>query len=387
MALSITLLVGATLLVKSFTLLRAIDLGFRTERLLTMKIALPFASYPEAPRRVQFFEELLRRVRALPGVNTAGATSILPVSAENASSSTITDANIGQGRYPEANTRSVTEGYFEALGMRLLEGRLLDARDRAVDSGLQVTVINRALAERLWPGNISIGKRLSVHAPPDRPQWRQVVGVVSDIRQGVLGAPPAIEMYEPHGQVGDAAMALVIRARTDVTALIPAVRALVRELDPTLPVFDVRPMDEHVGESIVTRRFSAVVLSMFSLFALLLAGVGLYGMMSYAVAQRTREFGVRVALGASAGDVSRLVLRAAITVALVGLVVGTLASLGLAKVLSAMLASMLYGVSQFDAASYVIGSIGLFLVATIAGWLPARRATRVDPIQALRDEG
>jgi putative ABC transport system permease protein len=386
-ALCITLLVGAALLVKSFTLLRGIDLGFRTEQLLTVKVALPFASYQEAPRRVQFFDELQRRIRALPGVAATGATSILPVSAENSSSSTITDANNGQGRYPEANTRSVTEGYFEALGTRLLDGRLFDARDGSSAQGSQVTVINRSLAERLWPGQTAIGKRLSVHAPPDRPQWRQVVGVVSDIRQGVLGAPPAIEMYEPHPQVGDAAMALVIRTRTDPMGVISAVRGVVRALDPALPVYDVRTMDEHVGESIVTRRFSAVVLSLFSLFALLLAAVGLYGMMSYAVAQRTREFGVRLALGASASDVSRLVVRGAMTIAIVGLGVGTLAALGLAKLLSALLASMLYGVSGFDVATYLVVSSVLLLVALLAGWIPARRATRVDPIRTLRMEG
>jgi predicted permease len=381
-ALALSLLVGALLLVRTMSNLRSVALGFQHEELLTLQVSLPFASYPEHQQRVSFFADLLRRTRALPGVVAAGATSILPINAENASSSTVTDANQVQGRFPEANTRTVSDGFFEALGMRLLEGRLYTASDGFPGSP-RIVIINAALAERLWPGQSALGKRLSVHAPPDQPVWREVVGVVSDIRQMSLDGRPQIELYEPHAQVGDGTLALVIRTREAATApVISSVRGVMRALDPNLPMYAVKTMEEHLGESVATRQFSAVLLSAFSLFAMILAALGLYGVIAYSVSQRARELGVRLALGAQRSAIAGLVLRSGLTVAGVGVAIGVAMALGLTRLLSALL----YGVQSFDWASYVAVIATLMVLAALASWIPARRATLVDPVQTLRGD-
>ncbi|MGH7714032.1 MAG: FtsX-like permease family protein, partial [Gemmatimonadaceae bacterium] len=357
------------------------DLGFRHESIVTMQISLPGAAYPEHTQRVAFFGELLRRTRALPGVLAAGATSILPINAENSSSSTLTNANIGRGRYPEANTRTVSDGFFEALGMRLVEGRLFAPTDGAIGGAPLIVVINSALASQLWPGESALGKRLSVHAPPDRPEWREVVGVVNDIKQAALDAPAQIELYEPHAQVGDGSMALVIRTRDDATApVVSGVRAALRTIDRNLPMYAVKTMDEHLGDSIATRRFSAMVLSTFSVFAVIVAALGLYGVIAYSVAQRTRELGVRIALGAQRSAIAKLVLRSGLLVAGMGVAIGVALALGLTRLLSALL----FGVRSFDFASYTLVAAALMALAGLACWIPARRATRVDPVRALR---
>jgi putative ABC transport system permease protein len=218
LALSLMLVVTATLLARSFIRLRRVELGFRPDHTLTLRLSLPFALYGQASQRVAFFDALLGRLRALPGVALAGAGSILPVNADNASSSAFAEGVPGQGRYPEANVRTITPGYLEALCVPLVRGRMLDATDGVGQQPRKVAVINASLANALWPGEDALGKRFSVNAPPNRPDWREVVGIVGDMRQSSLDAPPRIEMYEPLAQAGDDALSIVIRTRGDPLA-------------------------------------------------------------------------------------------------------------------------------------------------------------------------
>lgn len=381
LALSLMLAVGASLLARSFSRLRAVDLGFQEDRLLTFSVGLPFALYPEPGRRTRFFEELLERIRAMPDVVSAGATSMLPVSVPNASSSAIAEGKEGGGRFPEADVRTVTPGYLEALRVPLLQGRMLAARDGA-DSGRKVALVNRALAERLWPGDDPLGKRFSVNAPPDHPDWREVVGVVGDMRHGPLEVPARIAMYEPHTQAADGTLSLVVRTRGDPLQLGPRIREAVRGLDPTIPVYQVRTMAEHLGDSLGARRFHVFLIGAFSVLAVALAGVGLYGVISYAVAQRNGEIGVRMALGAEQSQVARMVIGQGLRLAVIGIGVGTAGALAATRAI----AGLLYGVTPADPASFIATALLLVLVAVAASWIPARRAARIDPLAALRDE-
>jgi putative ABC transport system permease protein len=381
LALSLMLAVGASLLARSFSRLRSVDLGFQEDRLLTFSVGLPFALYPEPGRRTRFFEELLGRIRAMPDVVSAGATSILPVSIPNASSSAIAEGQERDGGFPEADVRTVTPGYLEALQVPLLRGRMLDPRDGA-DSGRKVALVNRRLAERLWAGVDPLGKRFSVNAPPDRPDWREVVGVVGDMRHGPLEAPARIAMYEPHTQAADGTLSLVVRTRGDPLQLGPRVREAVRGLDPTIPVYQVRSMAQHLGDSLGARRFHVFLIGAFSGLAVALAGVGLYGVISYAVAQRNGEIGVRMALGAEQSQVARMVIGQGLRLALIGIAVGTAGALAASRAI----AGLLYGVTPADPTSFIATAMLLVLVAVAASWIPARRAARIDPLSALRDE-
>jgi putative ABC transport system permease protein len=381
LALSLVLAVGASLLTRSFVRLRGAELGFNEDRLLTFSIGLPFALYSEPGRRIRFFEDLFARIRTIPEVVSAGGTSILPVSVPNASSSAITEGKEGQGSYPEADVRTVTPGYLEALQVPLLRGRMFGPGDGA-DSGRKVTLVNRALAETLWPRQDPLGKRVSVNAPPDRPDWREVVGVVGDMRHGPLESPARIAMYEPHAQARDGTLAVVVRSRGDPLSLVPRVREMVRALDPTIPVYDVRSMAQHLGESLGTRRFHVFLIGVFSLLAIALAGVGLYGVISYAVAQRTGEIGVRMALGAQQAQVARMMIGQALTLAAIGIAVGTAGALAATRAI----AGLLYEVAPADPGSFVAVALALLGVALAASWIPARRAARIEPLAALRNE-
>jgi len=381
LALALVLAVGASLLIRSFTRLRGVELGFREDHLLTFQVGLPFAVYPEREQRIRFFDELLARLRTLPGVALGGATSILPVSGENASSSAIAEGRQTEVRFPEADVRTVTPGYLESLEVPLLRGRMLEERDGA-DSAHRVALVNRALAEALWPGQDPLGRRFSVNAPPDRPEWREVVGVVVDIRHGRLEAPPRVAMYEPHRASGDGTMALVLRTGSDPVEAVPAVRAAVRALDPTLPVYAVRTMEEHLGESLAVRRFHVFLVGMFSVVAICLAGAGLYGVLAYTVGQRTVEIGVRMALGARRDQVVWMMVGEGVLLAALGIVIGAAGAFAATRAI----AGLLYGVSPADPAAF-IGTAGLLLlVAVAASWIPARRAARIQPVTALRYE-
>jgi predicted permease len=387
MALAVLLVIGAGLTVRSFANLQAVDPGFDARNVLTVRLALPEATYPDAPGVVRFYEELGREVRALPGVRSAGFLRVLPLAAE------IGDAGLSiegkpmpadqQGR--SADWQSFTPGAFEAMGMHLASGRFFDATD--TPDGLQVIVINQTLAREYFPGEDPLGRRIKVFNP-DGP-WRTVVGVVGDYRHNGLLNPVKRAWYVPHNQWANSAggrprraMTLVVRAAGNPRDLLSPVSAIVRRMDRDLPLTQVATMDEVLAAATREQRFTMALMAGFALLALVLAAVGIYGVIAYSVSQRTREIGVRLALGADVGAVRMLVLRQGMAPAAVGIAAGVAA----AALLTRYLGSLLYGVAPLDPLTF--GTIPMVLLAVAAGsvLIPAARASRVEPVEALRAE-
>jgi len=383
-ALAVVLLVSAGLLLRSFQLLRQVDLGFSTENRLTMRMVLPMPKYAKPEARTAFYDEMLRRVKELPGVEAAGMITFLPLSFNgmNFSFSVEGQPSPADMKLPFALYRVVSPDYFRALGIALQRGRFFDGHD-VLDSQ-PVMMINRRLAERYWSGEDPIGKRLKI-GPVDSPSpWLTVVGVVGNTQQTGL-YDQKLEFYVPYAQERRSFMAprdLVVRTQQDATSLAAAVREAVWAVDKDQPVSNVRTMDQVFSAAISQERFQALLLGMFATLALLLACVGLYGVISYTVVQRTHEIGVRVALGAQPRDVLRLVIRQGMLLTLAGLVVGIAAGTFLTRVLT----DMLFGVTPRDTVTFVGVPILLLVVAFLACWIPARRATRIDPLIALRYE-
>jgi putative ABC transport system permease protein len=386
-AVSLVLLVGAGLLVNSFVRLRGVDPGFKADNLLTMSVVLPRGRYPNQERRTAFYKDLIARVGALPGVRSAAVTSWLPLAASQGDSIGIIPEGHpaplpGQGEPPSVVTRVVSPDYFRTMGIRLLQGREFEeGRDR-VDSPV-VVLVSEAFARRFWPGESAVGKRVNPGDPNEPADWCEVVGVVRDVRQFELASEPKPQMYFTYAQA-DIFLPrhLVVGTDTDPLAIAGAVRRTVWEVDAEQPVSDVSTMKDVLSESLSRERFSMLLLGLFAALALLLAAVGLYGVMSYTVAQRTREIGLRMALGAQRRDVLRLVVGQGLKLVAAGVVLGLVASLALTR----LMASLLYGVSATDPATLVTISLVLVAVAALASYIPARRATRVDPLTALRYE-
>ncbi len=384
-ALAVVLLVGAGLLIRSFQRLRQVDLGFKTNNLLTMRMVLPLPKYLKAEARNAFYSELLRRVDEIPGVESAGMISFLPLSTSGMKFSfsveghaSPTDLNL-----PFALYRAVSPDYFRATGIPLQRGRFFDTHD--VPDATPVVVVNRRLAEHFWPGEEPTGKRIKV-GPADSPNpWATVIGVVGDVRQAGLYGDQQFEMYAPYAQERRSWLAprdLVVRANRDAASLAGAVRQAVWAVDKDQPVSDVRTMDQVFAAAISRERFQMLLLALFATLALVLACVGLYGVISYAVAQRTHEIGLRMALGAQPRDVLRLVIRQGMVLTFAGLLLGTVGALAATRVMT----ELLYGVTSTDAVTFVgVGGL-LVLVAFLACFIPARRATKVDPLVALRYE-
>jgi putative ABC transport system permease protein len=381
-AFSLMLLAGAGLMVRSFYEMMRADLGLRPDGVLTAQMSLPNAAYPEKAQRVAFYERLVARVRALPGVASAAAVSSVPMSrAGNLSSQFYVEGRPAPppDRRPYADYTVVTPGYFETAGTRVVRGRAFDESDD--ERARPVCVINETLARRMFPGEDPVGRHLVVS--DDEPPW-EIVGVAADVKNENLEQEAEWEFYRPHRQEPWYTMALVVRAGEGATAtgLAPAVRGEVKALDAGLPVYDVRTMGDVVDEAVSPKRLTMFLLAFFALGALLLAAVGLYAVMSYAVAQRRHEIGIRLALGAQGRDILRLVLTHGLVLTLIGLALG----LGLGLVVTRVMASILYGVSATD--PLVFGGVALVLAvaAFLACYLPARRATKVDPMVALRYE-
>lgn len=386
-SLSLVLVLGAALLARSFAELRRVDLGFEPRGVLTVRVDLPRADYPEPAQVVQFYRELVQRVAALPGVASAGAVRVLPLAATIGNwSLTIEGRPQVEGEDTPADWQVVTPGYIETMGIELLRGRTLTDADH--EDGHLVAVINETMAARYWPGQDALGRRF--HLGGGNQPWVEVVGITRDVRRnGVLDGARA-EMYMPHAQwvraknSGPAqyGMTLVLRTAGDPLALVPAVREQVRALDPNLPVSDVRTMDDVAASALAQQRFTTVLLGVFAALALALTATGLYGVVSFLTTQRTREIGVRVALGAERGDVTWLVLRDGLAAAVLGVAVGLAGSLWLTR----LLAGQLYGVAPLDPVTFAAAPALLLAIAALASWLPARRAARVSPVQALREE-
>jgi putative ABC transport system permease protein len=384
-ALAVVLLVGAGLLIRSFQLLRRVETGFNTENVLTMKMVLPMPKYAKPEARRAFYDEVLRRIKELPGIESAGVITFLPLSFNgmNFSFSVEGQASPSDMKLPFALYRVVSPDYFRAMGITLQRGRFFDAHDSA--DSQPVVLVSQRLAEQYWPNQDPTGKRLKI-GPLDSPnQWLTVAGVVSDVRQAGLYGDPRMDLYVPYAQEYRGFVTprdLVLRTKGDAASVAAAVRQAVWSVDKDQPVSNVRTMDQVFAAAISQERFQTLLLALFAALALVLACVGLYGVIAYAVAQRTHEIGVRMALGAQPFDVLRLVLRQGMLLTIAGLVVGVAAGLVATRVLS----EMLFGVTATDPLTFIGVPALLLLVALLACYIPARRATRIDPLVALRYE-
>lgn len=379
--LSLVLLIGAGLMLRTFYRLTHVETGFETENLLTMHVNLPRNAY-DMQRQRRFNDECLTRVVALPDVRSASLTISLPIDGSTWNSIFITaDKPVPpRAELPRAAWTPVGANYFKTMGIRLLKGR--EFTDADVDDKPTVTVINETMAERLWPGEDPIGKRVKQGWPEDKTPWREVVGVVADVKLNGVDQETPLEAYLPLAQEPSNHLALVVRTNGSPLNMAGKVEQAIHTIDKDLPVFDVRSMDQLMGEAIGQQRLVLVLLLGFALLALLLAAVGIYGVISYLVSQRTHEFGIRMALGAQTGEILRLVIGQGIKLTLAGVVLGLLSAFELTRLMEAML----FGVHATDPLTFVVIPILLTAIALLACYIPARRATKIDPMVALRDE-
>ncbi len=372
-AMAVVLLTGAGLMIRTFAAVRGVDPGFRTHNLLTLSTPLTYPKYADQARRNAYYEQVIERVRALPGVISAGFTTGVPLVFKGFISSIAPEG----GEWGQTRFRLVTPDYLQTLGVPLRKGRFLDRRDSA--AAPQVALINEAMARKFWPGREALGKRFRNQR---NGPWITVAGVVGDIHQSGLDVDPNPEMYRPYEQERQGANGLVIRTAGDPMALAAAVRREIWAVDKDLAVTNVATMEQVLDREVFQRRLHMLLLGAFAALALALASLGIYGVLTCLVASRTQEIGVRVALGAEPSDILRTVVARGVLMAAVGIAVGLLAALGLTRVMS----HLLFGVSPSDLATYAgVAAAGL-VVAALASYLPARRAMRVDPVVALRDE-
>jgi putative ABC transport system permease protein len=379
-AMALVLLVSAGLLMKSFARLQNVDPGFEPDNVLTMEVALPLAKYPRGKPVADLFAQATRRIKALPGVEAAAFTTILPLSGTNSDSSFAIEGRdpMVEKVYPDEEIRSVTPEYFRVLKTPLLRGRSFTEADTA-DSP-KVAIINEAMARKWFPNTDPIGKRITFSdvRKPDV-EWVTIVGVVATIRHRGLEEEGKPEYYLPHTQRSYRAMVLAVRSKQDPRSLTSAIRTEIRRMDPDLPAAHVRTLEQVTSDSIAPRRLSVVLIGVFAAVALVLAAVGIYGVMSFLVVQRTHEIGVRMALGAQRSDVLRLVMGHALRLVLIGAAIG----LAIALVSSRALQAMLYRVGAFDVPTLAGVTLGLAAVALLASYIPALRAMRANPMIAL----
>jgi len=372
--LSLVLLVGAGLLVKSFARLMDVSPGFNPDHLLTFNLGLPSTTDPA--RQLAFYRQIVERLQALPGVQAVGAVSRLPLSGGNSSRSFSVS---GSERDHNADIRVSTPDYFRTMGIPLLKGRTFNESD--VESSLKLAVVNDALARTVFPGQDPIGKQLTKFGPDNL--TLQIIGVVGNVRHVGLDTAPRSEIYQLLGQAQWPSMFVAIRSATsDAASLTSAAQDAVWSVNKDVPLANVRTMQDLIANSVQRRRFSMLLLTIFAAVAMLLAAVGLYGVMSYSVAQRTHEIGIRMALGARRPDVLALVVKQGMTLALMGIVAGAMLSLGMTRLIS----GMLFGITATDPLTFAGVAALLGTVAFLANYLPARRASKVDPMVALRYE-
>jgi predicted permease len=386
-AVSLILLIGAGLLLNSFLRLRSVDPGFSTDNLLTMGIVLPQTKYPDHARRSAFYTELINRIEALPGVSSAAVVNWIPLVRQGDSIGFSVegrpDPAPGTGNRPTVVTRVVHPHYFRTMGVQFMQGREFTAQDRADTPA--VAVISETMARRHWPNEDPTGKRITPGQPDstDPDDWITIVGVVKDVRQFELAADPKPQMYLSYEQAGFfAPRHLVVKTDVDPLGLAATVRKTVWEIDKDQPVSNISTMEDVLSESIERQRFSMLLLGVFAALAMVLAAVGVYGVMSYSVAQRTREIGIRMALGAQKRDVLKLAVGQGLKLVLIGVAFGLASAFLLTRVMS----SLLFGVSATDPATFVAIPLLLIGVALVASYIPARRAAKVDPMVALRYE-
>ncbi|MEK6301915.1 MAG: ABC transporter permease [Acidobacteriota bacterium] len=379
-ALSFMLVIGAGLLIKSFVRLLQVDPGIDPDNVLTLRIDLPGSRYPEDPQQIAFFEEVERRIAVLPGVESVGATTTLALAGYTWTGDSTIEGRAADDYLRELRHKQVTAGYFHTMKIPLLSGREYDDRDTA-DSP-RVAVINEAFARWAFPNEDAVGKRITFSKPTIQSPWYSIIGVVRGEKQDGLDKEVKPEVFEIHRQNGQTQMAIVVRTIGDPLNLAGAVREAIRAVDPNLPPYDIKPMTEVLSASFAKQRFTVTLLGVFAGLALGLAAVGIYGVISYSVTQRTYEIGLRRAMGAQSADVLKLVGGQLMRLVLTGIGLGVAASIALTR----LIASLLFDVSATDPVTFSVVAALLIAVALLAGCIPARRALKVDPMVALRHE-
>ncbi len=381
MALALTLLVGAGLLIRSFLQLQSVESGFDATRVLKAWVFLQEKQYLSSSQQAQFIRQVVERIQALPEVEAASATTALPLYGNDSGYFQV------EGRPPQPNDPlvdavlpKITPDYFRVMGIQLLRGRAFTWADDK--NSLEVAIVNEEMARRYWPGEDAIGKRVSIDIRDGRPVWRQIVGVVNDVKHDGLAASTRPHIFAPTMQLTYPFTILAIRAKGDPAALTNTIRREVAALSRNQPLIDVGTMEKVVSDSVADRRFQMTLLAVFAAVALILAATGVYSVMATAVARRTHEMGIRLALGATARDVLKLVIGQGMKPALAGVGIGLAAAFGLTRLMK----GLLFGVSALDPLTFIAVTLLLAGVALIACYIPARRATKVDPLTSLRHD-
>jgi putative ABC transport system permease protein len=362
--------------------LLGVDPGFHSDKVLTVRVSLPQIRYDQPEKIQTFYYNLRERVLRLPGVEAAGLISILPLVGDNNSGTTTVDSQAvpADNASPEADWRVVTPGLFEALRVQLVRGRYFDERDS--ETSAPVAIIDETMANTYWPNQDPIGKRLKRGGQQSTNPWMSIVGVVKHVRYRTLEMPSRVELYWPHAQNPGRTMSLALRTTQEPRALVDTIQREVMAIDPEQPAYAVRTLEEIMANSMARRRLSMLLLAAFSTVALLLAGVGICGVVAHSVSQRNHEIGIRRALGADTLQVLRLVLGHSLKMVLAGVVVGLAGTV----VVTRLLSGLLFGIKSSDVTTIVLAGATLLAVAVVASYLPARRATKVDPMVVLRYE-
>jgi putative ABC transport system permease protein len=379
---TLVLLVCAGLLIRTVIRLRGVDTGFNAQNILAMNIGLPSIKYPKPENQVAFFKQVTDRIASLPGVKAAGITSVLPLSDNfDGRGLVVEDHPRPRGEEITVDLYVTTPGYLQAMNISMLNGRVLADQDTAESA--KVALINQTMANQLWSNQNPLGKRIRFTGTPTDPgPWRTVVGVVSDVSQYGLDKKPPMQIYLPHSQYPTSFNTIVVKTDGDSAAMTNAVRREILAVDKDQAVFNVTTLEQLLAESIANRKFFMLLLMVFVALALTLAAIGIYGVMSYVASQRTHEIGIRMALGAQGKDVLKLIIGNGMSLALIGVALGLVGAFALTRVM----AGVLFGVTATDRLTYISVSAGLIVVALLACYVPARRATKIEPLVALRYE-
>ena len=381
-AMTLVLLVCAGLLIRTVMRLRNVDTGFNAQNILAMNVGLPGIKYPKPENQVAFYKEVTERIASLPGVRATGTTSVLPLSNNfDGRGLLVEDHPKPRGEEITVDLYIASPGYLRVMEIPIVKGRAITEQD-TMDSA-RIALINSTMAAQLWPNEDPLGKRIKFPGSEKNPQpWRTIVGVVKDVSQYALDKKAPMQIYVPHAQFPTGFSTIVVKTENDPTAMTATVRREIQAVDRDQAVFNVTTLEQLMGESILIRKFFMLLLLVFATLALVLAAIGIYGVMSYVASQRTHEIGIRMALGAQASDVLKLIIGNGMVLAMIGVAAGLAGSFALTR----LLAGLLFGVSATDAVTFTLVSLALIAVALFACYIPARRATKVDPLVALRYE-